>query len=513
MIISEKHLNWFDGRQIDPETVTRSGIYSGRHVPAGDDRPAEVVPDQNGDIVVFPFIEGGIEVGAKYRGANKRFWQKPNARKTFWNADILDDPALRNGTAALVITEGEMDALAVIQAGYPFVVSVPDGAPPARDKDGKLITVPKTSKDIVPEHDDKYSFIFNNWERLKQVKRIIIAADNDEPGQRLAEELVRRLDRIRCLWIEYPKGSKDFNDVLMAHGQGEVMRIIAGAKEYPVAGLYRLSEIPAEADLFPVSTGWSALDHLVKVFTPCLMVVTGFAGQGKSTWATQMVAYLAKYHGWSTAIASFEMRINPYITDTLGTTYLDRARWALSPMGHRVMLWNEMDQAAADAWMEKHFVFIGPDPQNDDQDHDIQWLIDTAEAAVIRHGVRVLLVDPWNEIDHMRKRDELQTEYVGRAIRMLKQFAKRFGVLVIIVAHPTKSALQKTPDSVSLYDISDSAHFANKADIGIVVARQGNMEVDTLTAIFVKKVRYQPDTGKPGRYDLNFDLGKRIFLQ
>lgn len=513
MTVSGKILEWFDKRGIDAETVIKSGIYSGRHVPAGDDKPSEVVADPQGNIIVFPFIDQGRETGAKYRAAGKKFWQRPNARKTFWNADILDDPSLKNGTAALVITEGEMDALSVLQSGYPFVVSVPDGAPPARDKDGKLIDVPKTSKGIDPEHDDKYSFIFNNWDRLKQVKRIIIATDGDEPGKRLAEELVRRLDRIRCLWIEYPENCKDFNDVLTTHGGAEVMRTITTAREYPVSGLYRLSEIPAEPDLDPMSTGWGLLDPLVKVFTPCLMVVTGFAGIGKSTWATQLVAHLAKFYGWSTAIASFEMRVRPYITDTLGTVYLDRPRWTMSPMGDRTEIWNSLDTENAERWIERHFVFIGPDPQNDDQDHDIQWLIDTAEAAVIRHGVRVLLVDPWNEIEHLRRRDENGSDYVGRALRLLKVFAKRFGVLVIVVAHPTKGALNKGAEAVTLYDISDSAHFANKADIGVVIARIGNGDLDFLTSVMVKKIRYQPDTGKPGTQSLQFDPVRRIFFQ
>lgn len=513
MTIAASTLLWFEEvRGIDVETLTRYGIYSARPAPHGaEDRTP--IPDANGDIIAFPFIDGGIEINAKYRNPAKRFMQRKGARKTFFNADVLDDPALIAGTHALVITEGEIDALSVIQAGYPFVVSVPDGAPPARNKDGQLIEVPKTSAGIEPEHDEKYSFIFNNWDRLKRIKRIVIATDADEPGQRLAEELVRRLDRVRCLWVKYPEGCKDMNEVLVLYEAAAVMQVIAGAKEYPVSGLYRLSEIPSEPDLQAVSTGWSRLDGLVKVFTPALMVITGFAGQGKSTWAEQLVANLAKNFGWVTAIASFEMRIRPYITDTLGTVLLDKPHWTYSPMGDKESVWTAANVRTVDDWIERQFVFIGPDPQNDEQEHTIEWLIDTAEAAVIRHGVRVLLIDPWNEIDHLREKGESGSDYVGRAIRLLKRFAKKFGVLVIIVAHPTKSAMGKPPEGVSLYDISDSAHFANKADIGIVVARMGNMSVDTDTMIMIKKIRYQPETGKPGSATFGFSEEKRIFSE
>src|SRR5215207_7099485 len=53
-------------------------------------------------------------------------------------------------------------ALAAIQSGFPFTVSVPDGAPPARDEQGNLVAVPEDANDVAPEHDEKYRYIFNN---------------------------------------------------------------------------------------------------------------------------------------------------------------------------------------------------------------------------------------------------------------------------------------------------------------------------------------------------------------
>ena len=109
-------------------------------------------------------------MNAKYRTlGEKRFWQRKDARKTFFNADILDDPALERGDHALVITEGELDALAAIQSGFPFTVSVPDGAPPARDEEGNLVAVPESADDVEPEHDEKYRYVSNNWARLERI--------------------------------------------------------------------------------------------------------------------------------------------------------------------------------------------------------------------------------------------------------------------------------------------------------------------------------------------------------
>jgi len=501
MAISPAVMRWFEGRGINVETLTNIGVFSGRRAGTGDD--VGVIPDAAGNIIVFPFVEHDAVVAEKYRMAGKRFSQKPNARKTFFNSTVIDDPMLAEGRAALVITEGEMDCLTAIECGYPFAVSVPDGAPPARDGNGNLIAVPETTADIDPANDEKYRYVANNFDRLGKVKRIVIATDADEPGQRLAAELVRRLGRVRCLFVTYPEGCKDLNEVLVKHGQADVIRVISDAKPYPVSGVYRLSEFPPEAELRTYTTGWGRLDEFLRLYHPAFMVVTGKAGGGKSTWTNQLAAQLAERYGWVAGIASFEMRVRPFVTNTLAAVHLDKpsARWTLA------------DMAEADAWTERQFVFIAPDPE-DDEVHDIFWLLERAEVAVIRYGVRVLVIDPWNEIEHEKRRDESLTEYTGRAIKALKRFGRRFDCLVILVAHPTKSAAtDKDADRISLYDVSDSSHFANKADLGVVIARTGNPQHDTTSVVMVKKVRYQPEAGRNGDVTFVFDRSTGLFSQ
>ena len=493
-------VRWFEGRGISAETVIHTGISSGRRVTNGDE--AVVEPDAAGNIIVFPFVDGGNVVNEKYRMAGKRFAQKPNSRKTFFNADVIDDPMLIDGRAALVITEGEMDCLSAMEAGYPFAVSVPDGAPPARDKDGNLIVVPDGTSDLDPATDEKYRYITNNLERLGRVKRIVIATDGDEPGQRLAAELVRRLGRVRCLFVNYPEGCKDLNDVLLKHGQADVIRVISAAKPYPVSGVYKLSDFPEEGELTTFSTGWGRLDPHLRLYYPAFMVVTGKAGGGKSTWTNQLASHMAKNYGWTVGIASFEMRVRPFVTGTLAAAMLGKPRHT----------WTQQDREQSNAWIEDHFVFIAPDPE-DEAVHDMAWLLERAEIAVIRHGMRMLVVDPWNEIEHEKRRDETSTEYTGRAIKMLKRFGRQFDCLVVLVAHPSKSGAEKDPDRLSLYDISDSSHFANKADLGVVIARAGDPRFDTTTAVMVKKIRYQPEAGRLGDVTVTFDKANGIFSQ
>lgn len=503
--INPKVLEWFEKRGINGETVIRTGIYSGKRITTGN--KWEIHPDKNGEVICYPYLIGGKEVNTKYRNlGTKEFYQREGGLKVFWNQDILNDPSLQDGSKTLVITEGENDALAVMDAGYPFVVSVPDGAPAAKGE------MPE-GDDIDPRTDKKFSYVAGAWIALKKIKKIIIAADNDEPGIRLADELVRRLGRVRCLFVHYPPECKDFNDVLVQHGPEDVLEIIESAKEYPVSSVYRFNELPPEPPLEPLSTGWGRLDHLIKPFFPALMVVTGPANSGKSTWTNQLVAQMNIHHGCKVAIASFEMRINPFVSNSLVAVHRE--------IGSKRQ--NSLQ------WLNDNFAFIAPEPDNENEQFDVDWLLEKAAMAVIRYGIRILVIDPWNEIEHAIGKRESVTDYTGRAIRALKRFGRKFGVLVIVVAHPSKAGALKAaradnirkikeknpdyaeePERLSLYDISDTAHFANKADFGVVLTRIGR---GLVTEVSIVKVRYQPESGTIGETTISYDPKDRVFGQ
>lgn len=121
---------------------------------------------------------------------------------------------------------------------------------------------------------------------------------------------------------------------------------------------------------------------------------------------------------------------------------------------------------------------------------------------VCRYGIKGLVIDPYNELDTRRGRDMSETEYVSCMLSKVKRFAQHYECHVWFVAHPrTQRGLgvgggSSTLSAPSMYDISGSAHFINKADNGIVVHRPytGARAVaeglnTALTQILVRKVR------------------------
>ena len=496
--LAKHHAEFFEARGISPELATRFEIYTGAVI--GEKPNRRVVPNPHGSVIAYPFLEHGNVVNEKYRGernGEKVFWHCKDGKRTFWNADALDDPALAAGTQPLVITEGIEDAMVAIESGWPLTVSVPDGAPPV-PRDGRL-------QPLDPEQDQtgKFEFMWNNRDRLKRIKRFVIAVDDDGPGQRLAAELVRRIGAVQCSFVTYPLGCKDLNEARCKHDSAMVHAILRDAKQYPVRGLYRLSEYPKIEPLCPVSLGWQHFDGQVgdaqgwmKIFPGEFMVVTGIPSHGKSTWIMNVLINLAQMHGWRTAIFSPEMPTVPHIRDKLRKILKARNGWIDSD---------------ADAFIEDGFVFIDNDPNGEGEDDlTLEWIVERAHDAVMRYGIRVLVIDPWNEVEHARRRDESGTEYIGRGIRLLKRFARQFEVTVIVLAHPTKDVNDhgkvRTP---TMYDIDGSAHWFNKPDHGVIIQRD---PIKSESTVHISKVRFE-ETGYRGEIKMSFNPYTQCFSQ
>jgi twinkle protein len=450
-MLNKQHMDWLAKRGIDPETATNYGLHS------------------RDDALVWPYSERGEVVNEKVRRPGKQFHQQAGGRKTFWNADVLDDPALQTASRGkLVITEGEMDALTAIECGFPFAVSVPDGAPAT-----------------ATDSDQKFGYVLNNWDRLEKVEAFILAGDGDEPGRYLNAELARRLGPERCCHVTYPEGCKDLNEVLCKYGPAEVSRVINGAKPYPVKGLYSLADYPDLPPFRTYSTGWPGVDDHYKLTPGTLTVATGIPSHGKSTVITAIALNAAALHGWSILLSSFELPPVPYHRDVIRSYRIGKLpKYASAD-----------EIAEADAWIQDHITFLTEDPE-DGEGFQLDDLIEKAEIAVIRHGIRMWVLDPWNQIEHLKGGDETETEYTARALRALRRFARRFEVAVVLVAHPAKMATKgEAAKPPTLYDIAGSAHFYNNPDFGLTIWRPDLTQNDT--DIIVRKVRFQ-ETGKPG---------------
>jgi len=465
--LPEKAVKFFSDRWITNETVVRHGIRC----------------DGNG--IQFPYFRRGECVNIKTRLPGKQFRQVAGAEKIYYG---LDDIA---GHDVVIVVEGEMDKLAFFEAGHSNCVSVPDGAP-------------KEVKATLEEGEKKFEYVSNCWDEFEG-KTIILATDSDAPGKALAEELSRRYGKDRCKLVTWPEGCKDANEVLMKLGVYGLQEALDEAKFYPIDGAYTVDDFFQssddwldDADLPTVSTGWAALDHLYKIpsDTGYLHIVTGAPNSGKSEFLDNLLVNLAENEGWGFAMWSPENGSKRH-SIRLGSKFLGRRinRQNVTPA--------EIE-GRVHPFMKKHFHFIRYDNVDDPS---IDKLLDTARALVGRYGLRGIVLDPYNNISKARPSHVTETEFVSQVLGKLRRFCVNYGVHVWFVAHPTKLETLSSGEAPppSLYQISGGANWINKADFGIVVHRTKDKNGRDVTDVYVRKVRFQPDHGKPGVERFTFD--------
>lgn len=439
--LSQVASQWLRARGLDPILCGESlGLHS--------------YTDRAGsEWITIPYERAGQRTNRKYRKIEEKQWrQDKGGEQVFWRVDCLSDVGLID--QPLVITEGEFDAIAAIQSGYWRTVSIPSGAPQQAGEN----------------HGAKYAFLDAARAELEQITEIIIAADMDGAGRALLSDLTALLGAARCKFALYPDGCKDLNDVLLAHGEEGVQAAIAGAKWVNVAGVYKLSELPELPALVIWRPNFAPVREIIPLCPGHVSVWTGIPGHGKST--------LLNACAWSIA-ASYDVRVahggfettpqREYIQDLI-------AHRSGRVVGDRDNPATKEDVLAARAWAEEHIIFINGDgyasPKSAELvDATLEWFIQCAQTAVVRHGCRVVILDPWSQIDHDIDSREREDQYIRRALKRFKIFARTFDVHVAIVAHPTKpkrdgDGAYELPEG---YDISGAAHWNNFADVGVTV--------------------------------------------
>lgn len=466
-------VSWFRKRGIPETVLVRNKIGCGSvWMPQLD---AEVTAVQ------FPYYRGQELINIKYRDHHKNFRMEKGAERILYG---LNDISERT-----VIVEGEMDKLSLEAAGINSCVSVPDGAP-----------TPETKN-----YASKFEFLEADKDKIQSVKVWIIAVDNDEPGKRLEDELSRRFGREKCLRVEWPEGCKDSNDVLINHGPDVLLNCIEEAKPYPINGAFTVLDLSGKIDRLynqgwekGVSTGYPSLDPYYTVRPGEFTVVTGIPNSGKSNWLDATTVNIADMHGWNIAMFSPE---NQPLEDHMARII---EKWCGMPFNHGPT--ERMSESALQVgkqWASDHFTWILPD---DDQEWTIETVLDVARQLVFRKGIRGLVIDPWNEMEHLRPQGMSETEYISSALKRIRNFGRRYGVHIWLIAHPSKLYRDKDGEYPvpTMYDIAGSAHFRNKADNGLCVWRDLSDPKSMVVEIHVQKIRFR-QIGKIGTAELAYN--------
>jgi twinkle protein len=351
--------------------------------------------------------------------------------------------------------------------------------------------------------ETKFNYLNKESQKaFDQCKQVVLLTDNDDNGKFLESELARRIGKDKCMRVEYPYGCKDLNDVLVMGGVDAVKSVILNAHHYPISGVYKFNDFKEDILNYydgntkeKYSTGWPNMDDLFKLVKGHLNILTGIPNSGKSEWLDALMMNTIANYNWKWSIYSpenlpAEMHFQKLIEKLTGKSMMtgsERIRRDDLEMEIRAM---------------SDVVDLIMPPEDEMTLDDILCRI---KSSVFRTGIDAFIIDPWNEIDHKLKDGQSETDYISYALAKVRRFARRHDLSAWIVAHPAK--LYKNRDTgeypiPTLYDISGSANWRNKADNGFVVWR--DFQGDQTTKVYVQKIRFK-DTGRLGDASFKWD--------
>ena len=462
--VGTKVEEWFKTRGISKDTLDELQVTEGQ----------EFMPQtgKTENVIKFNYFMGDQLINVKYRDGRKNFKLYKGAEKVFYNINSIV------GYEYCVLVEGEMDVLALHEAGISNVISVPNGA-----------TLNTNNLDYLDACIDY----------LDDKEKIILATDSDEAGQALQSELIRRLGSEVCYLATFDD-CKDANEYLIKHGPEKLVSRITNAKPVPLENVTTFRDIEDEITDFVrngfkpgFQVGLSNFDDIFSTYTGQFITVTGIPSSGKSDFVDRMVIGYNQNYGWKTAYASPENQ----------PTYLH---------AHKLMrkVWGGMPTAAdiySDRWNQiadhcnSNFFHI------DMERYTLEAVLKKGAELVKRKGIKCLVIDPFNKVRSNDASGDVNV-YTLEYLQQIEIFAKKYDVLVIVVAHPTKmyKDAQGKIEEPTMYNIKGGGEWYDASYHGLLTHRDYENKTVKCKVLKVKfqnlgengaeaHFQWQPDSG------------------
>ena len=458
--LGEKELSWFDKRGISTATLNHFKVTCQK----------EWMPQKNAEVntIGFNYWRNGELINTKFRDAEKNFKLVKDAELIFFNLDALKNQS------EVYICEGEIDCLTLHQIGVINVISVPNGAQLGNNN---LI------------------YLENCINDLENITRFHICTDNDRAGRKLRLDLANRLGIENCDFVVFGD-CKDANESLQKHGAEKTLNFALNPLQFPLEGSFSLDDISEEIEDFydnglpkGAKTGIFYFDEKLSFHLSYLTILTGIPSHGKTAFLDFLLVRLLIQESWKGAFYSPENKPTKLHFSKLARLLIGKS-WD----GEYRMTKAEMFMCKE--FLDDKFWFIKPE-----KDFTLDSILKSTAQLIKRYGIKFFVIDAWNKLEHL----EDSTTYIGRCLDKLALFCETNNVMCFLVAHPTK--MRKEVSGIkyevpTLYDISGSANFFNKADLGLTMYRDFGTNVSTL---HIQKVKFN-HWGETGKIDLKYDL-------
>lgn len=407
------------------------------------ERYAITTQTEHDNILVFPFFDEQNQMQfVKYRKTdfdaekdNNKEWCEADCKPILFGMDQCD-----TANDTLILTEGQIDSLSVAEAGLPNAVSVPTGA-------------------------NGFTWVPYCWDFLSKFKTLIVFGDYENGHITLLDKMQEKFNgTVKHVRPEDYKDCKDANEILRKHGKQAIRDAIQNAVIVQNPMIIKMSSVKRKsmAEMENIDTGLSKLNRILGgFFFGQLVILTGERGLGKSTMGSQFFIQAIE-QGYTGFYYSGEL-MDWYVQDWLerqmaGAKYINTMQ---SNLGFTTYSVDGQYLNTIQSWYDdKLFLYSNKNLSIDDDAEEIETLPDTMLSAITQYGCRILFVDNLmtaimddESVDLYRKQSNF--------VKQLSMMAKRFNVLIILVAHPKK----RNGTLFNNDDVAGSSNITNLADV------------------------------------------------
>ena len=391
----------------------------------------------NENILVFPFYdEQGIMQFIKYRKTD--FVKGKDKCKEWCEKDtkpILFGMAQCEDFTRLVITEGQLDSLSVVECGIKNAVSVPTGAV-------------------------GFTWLSHCWDWVNKFNEIVVFGDNENGKITLVETLEKRIQgKVKCVRPEDYLCEKDANDILRKYGKEAIIKAVDNAQLREVKYVKRLADVEAVnlSELPKIKTGIRNLDRACGgLLRGHVTLLSGKRGEGKSTLMSQFVAQaidqgnavfvysgeLPNYHfkNW----LDLQIAGNKNI-QTRTNEYGDNEYYLLPNTVEKINEW----------YYDKAYIFDNTAITDD----EYTGLLKVITDAICRYDIKLVCIDNLMTAMECDANTDLYRQQ-STFVKNLEKLAQQYDVAIVLVAHPKKTQGDFDNDTVSgSSDITNAVSF------------------------------------------------------
>ena len=409
-----------------------------------------IMEDPEGNTLFEYYDDNDVLVSVKVRPSRpirnketKCWWLKDKDGNSYDTKHILFNRNKINPDQPLIITSGEGDCASCIECGIMNATSIPMG-------------------------DGNTQWIGEEWEFINAFESIILVHDNDKAGEKLADEVRRRLGEYRVKICELPTvyvnedgekfKVKDLNEVLFYFGKETVVDCINNARDSEIPSIVDYTDVPKfdMSDVDGFETGFKDMDAaLGKFYVGTTTVLTGITGSGKSSMLSTLICKAVE-QDFSTFVYSGELS-NPALKNWVDCVHAGQRGINEYRNGNSTYYKIRPDvyQSINEQYKGKLFFY------KDGFNHKVSSLLATMESVVRKHGVRFLVLDNLSSMD-LENDDNNKWNRMDDFIRNVIEFSKRWQVVVVLVLHPKKMDFVRRMTVFDLQGVASAANLSHR---------------------------------------------------